>query len=113
MPTVSVHNCRITLILKACVWLPAFLCLCTLTEEVCWPQLCVAQSHALFPGYEVLHPFALGSLCFVLPGLPGRPRGGEVCWLAGFWLRSRGSKPGNVLNGRCVPSATGLIALLS
>lgn len=74
---------------------------------------CVAQSHALFPGYEVLHPFALGSLCFVLPGLPERPEGGEGCWLAGFWLRSRGSKPGNVLKGRCVPSATGLTALLS
>lgn len=105
MPDLSVCKCRSMHTLKACVQLPPFLCPRSPAEEASWPRHCVVQTHVVLPDYEVLHPFALGSLCFVLPGLPRRTEGGEGCWLEGFWLLPPGSEPGNVLNGRCVPSA--------
>lgn len=45
--------------------------------------------------------------------LARKARGWGGMLVSGLLLRSRGSKPGNVLKGRCVPSATGLTALLS
>lgn len=49
----------------------------------------------------MLHPFALVSLCLVLPGLPKRIKGGEGGQLEDFWLLPGMSEPGNVLNERC------------
>lgn len=85
--------------------LPPFLCLYSSKGETCWPHLRVAQTRILLLDYEVLHPFALVSPCFVLPGLPKRTEGGEGCQLED-WLLPGESEPGNVLNGRCVLNAT-------
>lgn len=89
-----------------CVLLSPSFCLCRCKGEACWPHLCVTQIPVLLLDYEVLHPFALESLCLVFPGSSERTEGGEGGQLGDFWLLPGMSEPGNVLNERCVLNST-------
>lgn len=71
---------------------------CVLVKGRLAGPISVTQIHILLLEYEVLHPFALVSLCLVLPGLSKRIEGGEGGQLQDFWLLPGLSEPGNVLN---------------